>query len=798
MKRAPQILFFAAVAAVCALLLRRAVDYYWQCDDAFISYRYARNFADGLGLVFNRGERVEGYTNLLWVLELAALWKAFGVRPEVGSVALSGLCTAVLLAVTAAHAARTPFVEPAANNGDEPRGSEGPLASRLAITGGRTASRIAIAASLLLLATNRNVAVWATSGLETRQFTAFVVLAVWLLGEYAAKPWRLWLASLALTGAALTRPEGLLIFAACAGWYVIDSLVARRLRVRDALRLIAPFTVIVAGQFLFRHFYYGSWFPNTYYAKHVRAWTESGNHYLFAAALENGLFLLGPLAVVGAAVRWARRRDSVHFLSLAIMVPHLYYVRHIGGDHFEFRPLDFYWPLLSVAAVDALLGGVYLVQRPAQAAASEAPTSAPGCSLAAALTAIRRFTARWAPRASWRAAVLPWAGFAALLAVLVEYATVLQRAHDDLTRDRTTRALAYKLFAEVTRENTPWAFRLPLMGRWIGKYNRASWYCVDHQSCTRQREHQVYWRLLIDEFGPYQAFDAMSPDTLPDDAVWVREAVGIAPYYVRRVTVIDLFGLTDAVIARTPVDRPNAERTMAHDRHPPPGYLDSRGVNIDIGPAVASQGQALHRAYWALRLRDDLWMPFLSPDLGWVTRSFQGRPLFSQFHFDPVHVNDNTGWAFGRRIVGARFLGRFDGDPLDGWTHLRGAPVNPGPVSKSLGLVGDGLLTTRDAARGDEATMLLESPEFVAKGVLVFLMGGGDEAEDAGVALIADGALAKVWKGRGVPHLELVTLDLTPYVGQRLRLQVFDESKATHIAIDHVFLAEMLAGSQSQ
>jgi len=37
-------------------------------DDAFISFRYARNWVNGHGLVFNPGERVEGYTNFLWTL----------------------------------------------------------------------------------------------------------------------------------------------------------------------------------------------------------------------------------------------------------------------------------------------------------------------------------------------------------------------------------------------------------------------------------------------------------------------------------------------------------------------------------------------------------------------------------------------------------------------------------------------------------------------------------------------------------------------------------------------------------
>ena len=51
-------------------------------DDAFISFRYARNLLEGHGLVFNPGERVEGYSNFLWVLELAAVWRALGVPPE--------------------------------------------------------------------------------------------------------------------------------------------------------------------------------------------------------------------------------------------------------------------------------------------------------------------------------------------------------------------------------------------------------------------------------------------------------------------------------------------------------------------------------------------------------------------------------------------------------------------------------------------------------------------------------------------------------------------------------------------
>src|SRR5207247_899918 len=45
----------------------------WLVDDAFISFRYAQHLVDGYGLVFNPGERVEGYTNFLWTMIMAAV-----------------------------------------------------------------------------------------------------------------------------------------------------------------------------------------------------------------------------------------------------------------------------------------------------------------------------------------------------------------------------------------------------------------------------------------------------------------------------------------------------------------------------------------------------------------------------------------------------------------------------------------------------------------------------------------------------------------------------------------------------
>src|SRR5438093_8754 len=56
-------------------------------DDAFISFRYAKNLVSGYGLVFNPGEKVEGYTNFLWTVLLGSGFK-FSLDPVILSEVL--------------------------------------------------------------------------------------------------------------------------------------------------------------------------------------------------------------------------------------------------------------------------------------------------------------------------------------------------------------------------------------------------------------------------------------------------------------------------------------------------------------------------------------------------------------------------------------------------------------------------------------------------------------------------------------------------------------------------------------
>ena len=91
--------WIATIPIVGILVLHGGLYFGVTADDAFISFRYAENLAVGHGPVWNTGERVEGYTNFLWVLLLslpAALDASLVVSSQVmGVLASVGVFAAV-------------------------------------------------------------------------------------------------------------------------------------------------------------------------------------------------------------------------------------------------------------------------------------------------------------------------------------------------------------------------------------------------------------------------------------------------------------------------------------------------------------------------------------------------------------------------------------------------------------------------------------------------------------------------------------------------------------------------------
>ena len=549
-----------------ALLGWMAASAWFLTDDAFISFRYARNLLEGHGLVFNPGERVEGYSNFLWVLELAALWGAFGLRPEHAAPWLSVAFTAATLAAMLWQVARLPSLAH--------RGLVGWMA-------------------LGLVCGSATFAVWTSGGgLETRQFTFFVVLAVVCLSLYRDRRRALLVVSWSLAAASLTRPEGPLFAACCFGWYVLQRRADTGRWAPEwgaAACLAGPCVLVVASHYLWRYGYYGEWLPNTYYAKHVRPWYEMGVRYLWAAALETGLYLLLPLAVVSLVQGWRGRRCLAHALPLLCIVLHMAYVARVGGDHFGYRPLDFYWPLLAVPAMEGI---VHI-----------------GLWAARALRRLRPFASR-RPAAMTRTCAV------VLFLPVLFYSSAMQVAVE-LMGTRLSKA---SLQAGSDKAGIGWLVAASGMPALVGMSDDVR--RLMRRSGVRLRigRHRGIGGRRMNRWAPY---GSMERGIIPDDAVAFVKPAGIPPYYIADLKFIDYYGLTDTTIARNPATHSNSERWMAHDRRPPPGYLAERGVNFFVYSAAASVEQALERATYAVQVGPDLWMPFDAPDPEWVEARFE-------------------------------------------------------------------------------------------------------------------------------------------------------------------------------
>ncbi len=199
----PVILFLSSVFFAISYNLLVARD--WMLDDAFISFRYALHWAQGLGPVYNPGEApVEGYTNFLWVALLA-----LGAR-------LGG--DIVLLSRTLGAAA-------------------GLLTLALVFNSRRfmrALDREVPVLATLFLASFCIFLPWPTSGMETTLFGLLLTFSLLLhfstLGE---APSRLKLMGLGIVLAltVMTRPEGLLVAGLVLADQALESLLKRRFQV---------------------------------------------------------------------------------------------------------------------------------------------------------------------------------------------------------------------------------------------------------------------------------------------------------------------------------------------------------------------------------------------------------------------------------------------------------------------------------------------------------------------------------------------------------------------------------------
>ncbi len=313
--------------------LSSSLQHSWGNDDAYIGYRYAKNLAEGKGLVFNPGERVEAYTDPLYVVMLTP---AFWVTDSDGVYFFS-----ILMNLVFAGAAFLLFVMH--------------LRSRL--------GEWRALAGALLFALCLPLWVAVASGLET-PFVLAISIAVWVLAEQVASvpsSRSIGLLSVAMVASLLARADGFIIV----GVALFYLLLKRQRRAFAICAAVAAATVGLHE--IVRELYYGWPLPTSYYVKVAGPMglriSNAYDQLTTIAALEGLMPFLLVIAfalaekVYTACKRQGRLAEGISF-DLIFPFVWLAYWFYIGGDIFFDRFLIILYPLGIFALLRLLSASV--------------------------------------------------------------------------------------------------------------------------------------------------------------------------------------------------------------------------------------------------------------------------------------------------------------------------------------------------------------------------------------------------------------------------------------------------------
>jgi 4-amino-4-deoxy-L-arabinose transferase-like glycosyltransferase len=308
------IVFWLIVAAYClyagAFVYRTSfiVDderYFSLFDDGMISMRYARNLANGYGLVWNPGgERVEGFTNPLWVLYMS-LFHLLPVSASKISVFIQ--ISGILFLTCNLFVVRR--------------------IAGLISEGSSMVSLCAVLLTAFYLPLNN----WALQGMEVSILTLITSICVWrtLLclhsGKFSA------LLYLLLGVATLVRTDMIVpLIAMCIFLLVADQ----GNRMKHLVVGLSVFVSFVLFQTLFRLWYFGDILPNTYYLK------MTGYPLLLRVIRGLIVFLefIWQMNLIIFAIPFMAllfRRDTQILAMIWIFLAQVGYSIYVGGDAWE-------------------------------------------------------------------------------------------------------------------------------------------------------------------------------------------------------------------------------------------------------------------------------------------------------------------------------------------------------------------------------------------------------------------------------------------------------------------------------
>ena len=153
----------------------------------------------------------------------------------------------------------------------------------------------------------------------------------------------------------------------------------------------------------------------------------------------------------------------------------------------------------------------------------------------------------WLPKTQhtqWQKKLLLGLSFA----IIVAYSSLIQGHILYLSSKIKGRLNAFTFHMELTPANAPSLQVLPGMQQLVQISNRSRAQMAKQFVGLRMVEHRELGELLFNKWSIFEKHR----DFFPQDAVVLWGSVGIRPFYLPDITVIDRMGLVDATVARTP------------------------------------------------------------------------------------------------------------------------------------------------------------------------------------------------------------------------------------------------------
>ncbi len=310
--------------------------YFCLFDDAMISMRYAWNFSHGAGLVWNAGERVQGYTNLLMTLIMSFATLIFNKSAAVLAIQILGVGFMLAIAYANMKIAELVLID---SEQDQQQNS-----------------LIRILAFLFALL-YYPLTYWSLQGMETGLLTVLLLFAVLFALRYikSEKPNYLYWTAFYLGLAFLTRNDSL-IFTFLIGAYILWKISIKKPTSKILLQLVSAlilYLIFVVGQFLFQYLYYGEFLPNTYTLKltGMSLVNRLSNGFGFILPFLIQMSLLLVLGGIDILVHFQKEKLLLFLLILSAIGYQIY----VGGDPWNYwRMMSPTIPLLGILFIDAI------------------------------------------------------------------------------------------------------------------------------------------------------------------------------------------------------------------------------------------------------------------------------------------------------------------------------------------------------------------------------------------------------------------------------------------------------------